>query len=341
MEIVVGEEIHLHLETTDASQVGVARRFAATLARRLGFDETVRANAALVATELATNLVKHARGGEILIGPIDESGRTGIEILAVDRGPGMTDVGRSMRDGFSTAGSPGTGLGAITRAASDVSIFSMRDSGTAVAARLWPAGEQPSKAALEVGAFALPKRGEEISGDAWAASISATRSAVIVVDGLGHGPSAAEASRAAIAAFRRDVTRPPGAILEAAHAALRSTRGAAVGIAAIDLQARVVTFAGIGNIAAAILAGERQQQMVSHNGIVGAEVRKIQEFTYLWPEGALLIMHSDGLATQWRIDRYPGLAMRHPSLAAAILYRDFSRGRDDVTVVAAREAAGR
>jgi hypothetical protein len=104
------------------------------------------------------------------------------------------------------------------------------------------------------------------------------------------------------------------------------------------VRARVVTFAGVGNIAGAIISGERTQQMVSHNGIVGAEVRKIQEFTYLWPENALLVMHSDGLATQWRLDRYPGLATRHPSLVAAVLYRDFSRGRDDVTVVAARDA---
>ena len=75
--------------------------------------------------------------------------------------------------------------------------------------------------------------------------------------------------------------------------------------------------------------------MVSYNGTVGHEVRKIREFTYLWPKGGLLVMHSDGLGTQWRLDRYPGLIARHPSLIAGVLYRDFNRGRDDVTVLVA------
>ena len=329
----------LHLVMSDPSQVAVARRFAASLAGRLGFDETGRANAALVATEAATNLVKHAKGGEIAIRPLDEPGRIGLELLAIDRGPGIADVARSMRDGFSTAGSPGTGLGAIARIASDFSIFSAPDSGTVVSARLWRAETAVDVAPmLEVGAVALPKHGEDISGDAWVASFGQERTVVLVVDGLGHGPLAADAARAAIVSCRQNADRSPGAILEAAHGALRSTRGAAIGVAAVDVRARVVTFAGVGNIAGAIISGARAQQMVSHNGIVGAEVRKIQEFTYLWPEDALLVMHSDGLATQWRLDRYPGLATRHPSLVAAILYRDFSRGRDDLTVVAARDA---
>ena len=329
----------LHLVMSDPSQVAVARRFAASLAGRLGFGETGRANAALVATEAATNLVKHAKGGEIAIRPLDEPGRIGLEILGIDRGPGIADVARSMRDGFSTAGSPGTGLGAIARIASDFSIFSALDSGTVVSARLWRAETAADVApVLEVGAVALPKHGEDISGDAWLASFGRERAVVLVVDGLGHGPLAADAARAAIVSCRKNADRSPGAIIEAAHGALRSTRGAAIGVAAVDVRARVVTFAGVGNIAGAIISGERAQQMVSHNGIVGAEVRKIQEFTYLWPEDALLVMHSDGLATQWRLDRYPGLATRHPSLVAAVLYRDFSRGRDDVTVVAARDA---
>ena len=50
-------------------------------------------------------------------------------------------------------------------------------------------------------------------------------------------------------------------------------------------------------------------------------------------------MHSDGLTTHWTLERLPGLAARHPSLIAGVLYRDFKRGRDDVTVVVARGAA--
>ena len=65
----------------------------------------------------------------------------------------------------------------------------------------------------------------------------------------------------------------------------------------------------------------------------------IQVFTAPWPAGALVLLHSDGLASHWTLDRYPGLSARYPTLVAGVLYRDHRRGRDDTTVVVAREAA--
>jgi hypothetical protein len=77
--------------------------------------------------------------------------------------------------------------------------------------------------------------------------------------------------------------------------------------------------------------------MVSHNGTAGLEARKIQEFTYPWQDNAILIMHSDGLATKWKLEGYPNLINKHPSLIAGVLYRDFKRGTDDVTVVVVKK----
>src|SRR5262249_13074084 len=116
------------------------------------------------------------------------------------------------------------------------------------------------------------------------------------------------------------------------------TRGAAVAVAELDLDAGLLRFAGVGNISATVFAAGVSRSAVSHNGTVGHEARKFQEFTYPFPRGALLVMHSDGLATHWRLDGYAGLAARHPALVAGVLYRDFKRGRDDVTVLAIREA---
>lgn len=328
---------------TEASQVGEARRVTLALARRLNFDESDCGRVALVVTEAANNLVKHANGGELLIHTLEQGAGSGLEILALDKGPGMADLNRCLRDGFSTAGTPGTGLGAIVRLADGFDIYTNPQSGTAVMARLWsqPRSSDRSADTLELGVVHLPKPSEEVCGDAWAVEQRPGQSRVLVADGLGHGPVAAEAAREAVRIFRENSQFDLVEIVQRIHDALRSTRGAALAVAEVDLNTREVRFAGVGNIAGTIFAGGASRSMVSQNGTVGHQVRKIQEFVYPFPQEALLVLHSDGLATHWRLENYPGLAARHPSLIAGVLYRDFKRGRDDVTVVVAREGAGR
>jgi len=130
------------------------------------------------------------------------------------------------------------------------------------------------------------------------------------------------------------------AAVETCHLALRSTRGAALAVTEVDVETGVVRFAGVGNIAGSIWNGTQSHHTVSHNGTAGHGTVRIREFSYPWPKGALLVLASDGLATRWTLEPYPGLTVRHPSLLAAILYRDHSRQRDDVTVVVAREPRG-
>ncbi|WP_165252790.1 ATP-binding SpoIIE family protein phosphatase [Paludisphaera soli] len=323
--------------------VGEARRAATALAGSLGFGETGRGRVAIVATEAATNLSKHATGGEILIQGIEAGEFGGVEILALDRGPGMADVDRCMSDGYSTAGSPGTGLGAMSRLSGTFDVHSLPELGTAALSRLW-AGASPgasSFAGLEFGAVSVPLAGEEVCGDCWAIDGDEGRALVLVVDGLGHGPQAAEAARKAVGSFAEAAARlEPAEVLKAAHAALGGTRGAALAVARIDRERGEVRFAGVGNISGVIYGSVDEAgrtSMVSHNGTVGHTVRKIQEFVYPWTPGSTLIMHSDGVATQWRLDRYAGLSAKHPGLIAGTLHRDFRRPRDDATVVVARD----
>ncbi len=110
-----------------------------------------------------------------------------------------------------------------------------------------------------------------------------------------------------------------------------------MGVAVLDEEAGVVRFAGIGNIAAVVLNGAERRHLVSHNGIVGHEYRKASEFSQPWQTQSVLLMHSDGIGTQWDLGRYPGLLARDPSLIAGVIYRDFLRGRDDATVVALKD----
>ena len=161
----------------------------------------------------------------------------------------------------------------------------------------------------------------------------------MLADGLGHGHFAAAAANAAIGAADRLGKDGCAKTLATVHDRIRHTRGAAAAVAEVTLARRVMTFAGVGNIAAAIVDNGSIRQAVSHNGTLGHQARVFREYTYPWPEGAMLVMHSDGLTSHWSLTRYPGLSMRHPSLIAAVLYRDYSRGRDDVTVVVAKEAA--
>lgn len=320
----------------ESSQPGEARRTALALADRLGFDETQRGKVGIVVTEIANNLVQHANGGVVLLNAIEQKPAIGIEILALDKGPGMGDVEVCLQDGFSTGGTSGNGLGAIQRLSNQLEIYSPPNQGTALLAQLWASTAQPLTEQLTIGSICLPKRGEEVSGDAWNCQADTHRRLLLVVDGLGHGSAAATAASAAVKVFQDQHHRSPHAIIEAAHAALRSTRGAALAIAEIDFDQQMVCFAGVGNIAASIFSFTEQHHLVSYNGTVGHELRKIQEFRYPWYPNGVLIMHSDGLGTQWKLDRYPGLIQKHPSLIAGVLYRDFNRGRDDVTVLVAK-----
>lgn len=324
----------------EASQTGEARRRVASLTSGLGFDTLDAGRVAIVVTEMATNLVKHAKRGDLLVRPLGCDGVKGVEVLALDRGPGISNVGQSLRDGRSTTGTAGTGLGAVMRLAQQFDIYSQVGTGTAVVAQLWARGIVDPSRRLEIGSVCVSYPGETECGDAWATEEQDRRSLVTVVDGLGHGVAAAEACREAVKAFRAHTAEPPPGILDAMHLALRSTRGASGAVAQVDWTRRVLRYSGVGNIAGAILTQAGDRHLVSHNGTLGRELRRVDEFTYAWPGDALLVLHSDGLGSRWDLARYPGLAERHPSLIAGVLYRDFWRGRDDVTVVTARGVPG-
>ncbi len=334
------------LAVVESTQAGEARRLAAVLVKRIGFEAVGMGEVALIVTELANNLVRHATQGEMILQRIENSRQTGIEILAIDRGPGVTDFRRCLTDGYSTSGTPGTGLGAVARHADSFDVHSVAGRGTVIAARVWtnsltrPDAPNPHPT-LDLGAVCLPIAGEVECGDAWGfVEPTPGRSVLMVADGLGHGPKAAEASDRAVATFRRNSRFSPGEHLAAVHQALIGTRGAAVAVAAINHDRRELCFAGVGNIAGKIFETSGQSRgLVSHNGTVGGNMHKVQEFTLPWPTGALLVLNSDGLATQWRLDDQPVLRSKAVGLIAGSLYRDFSRGRDDVTVVVAREGS--
>jgi anti-sigma regulatory factor (Ser/Thr protein kinase) len=322
----------------ETSKTAEARRAAREMALGLGMDESGAEQVAIATTEACTNLLKHAGGGQVLLQTSTEGGDAVplLELLAVDQGPGMSNLEQCLRDGYSTGSTPGQGLGAMQRLSGQMDIYTLSGKGTAILARWWLA-RNGWHGAQHVGAVNVAKPGQEVCGDAWGCVRNGANMAILVADGLGHGMEARLASSEAVRQMHENPELPPKALLARIHQALRSTRGAAVSIAHIDCERGKLTFAGVGNIAARIYAGSQgRHNLVSLNGTAGHQCERIQEFSYPWPADGLLVLHSDGLATGTSLDGYPGLAARDPVLIAGVLYRDFSRGRDDATVVVAK-----
>jgi anti-sigma regulatory factor (Ser/Thr protein kinase) len=319
-----------------ASDTSAARRIGLKLAEALGFNETRAGQLAIIITEASTNILKHAGHGMLYIGPVQSDAAPGVDVVAVDAGPGIADFAAAAVDGVSTAGTAGTGLGALHRLSDEFDFYSVRDKGAAFFMRLWRDAPPPAQRPVVVGALALPLAGEDECGDGWAVGCHEHGATLLAADGLGHGPQAALASKAAIGALDNHRDLGAGALMERAHEALRITRGAALAIAHVDCARDELRFAGIGNISACVYDDKGRRALVSHNGIVGHNMRKVQEFAVPFVPGALCIMHSDGVQTNWGLDNYPGLQSRHPALVAAVLMRDFIRRRDDAMVLAVR-----
>jgi anti-sigma regulatory factor (Ser/Thr protein kinase) len=338
MEMMAPLSRIIPITPNDPSQTGNARRQALSLAAAMDFDELRQGQLGIIVTEAARNIAAHAGQGEIILSGWTYNRIAGIDMLALDKGQGIENISAAMEDGYSTAGTPGNGLGAIARLAGTFQVYSSSGNGTAIFARVLRTAHdsENESRAYEMSAISIPVTGETVCGDAWSAERSPGRSLYIVADGLGHGPSAAEAAGEAVRIFHLVSQFEPDRILSEIHGALAKTRGAAVSVAEILHHKEVLRYAGAGNIVGVICSGGKTRSLVSMNGTVGHTIGKIQQFSYPWQPGSALIMHSDGLATRWNVEQYPGLASRHPALLAGVLFRDFCRKRDDATILVSR-----
>lgn len=335
MGALTGEDLEW-IWVEDKSAPGRVRRAAMSLGRRLNFSEHRIGAIGIAATELGTNLFRHAEHGVMLIRCRREGGESGLEIVSIDDGPGIADFAEVSRDGTSTRGTLGIGIGAVRRAASSFDAYSMPGRGTVVVATFWQEETQTPRRP-SVGALTRPMQNEVACGDAWAVRSNAGGDAVIMLsDGLGHGELAAIASREAVQAFLNSPETSPAAVIESLNTSLRSTRGAAVAVAAFSASERTVTLAGVGNIAVWIDDGVTRRALQSSPGIVGSHGKRVREVSTSVPQGGVVILHSDGLTSKWNLHDYRGLYMHDPQVIAATLLRDAGVHRDDASVVVYR-----
>src|SRR4051812_27835155 len=207
----------LRIIVGDESQIGQARRQSADLARELGASVQFAGRLAILIMEAATNQVRHAGGGEILLRRLRGSEGGGLDVLALDRGPGMRSVTECLRDGYSSAGTAGNGLGAIRRLADEFEIVSAPGHGTAIWCRMYfEADSSRKRPAFLIGAVNVALEKEEVCGDCWDVFGAESDLRVMLADGLGHGALAHDAAKAAVATLRREPARSLSALLEEA-----------------------------------------------------------------------------------------------------------------------------
>lgn len=327
---------HTALDIREPGDVDQVCRISHLLSEPLGLSSDALSRAILVGSDLCAYLAMQPGGGRLLTTMVEvEDGSYLVEFVAISE----RDPTRGSLTGQAAAAPvlpTGPSLDRVRQHSSVFDSYAVLSGGCVVVSRVGRStlGKPLREVSpIAFGGICIPIEGEKVSGDAWSVVTGGSCASVFVADGLGHGPEAAAASRAAVETFRAAPFTPPSQLLLKAHAALRSTRGAVVGMAHADLANRAINFCGAGNIAGRIISGVQDRSVISQPGTVGVAIRTLIDVRYSWPEHALLILHSDGISSRWDFSNAHGLMNHHPTLIAAWILLNHARGRDDATVV--------
>jgi anti-sigma regulatory factor (Ser/Thr protein kinase) len=325
------------------SDVVVARQAAKAMALAMGFEAKVSEEITLVTSELACNLVKHAQGGQLILTPVDDGGRVGIQIKSCDRGPGIADVEEAIKDGFSTAHSLGYGLGTVNRLMDQFDIISHRgvNAGTTIVCTRWLRVDEPllSCCPLEFGAATRAYPTMLVNGDAFIIKRWSASALVSVIDGLGHGQYAHRAAQAAKQYVEMHVDQPLEAIFRGVGRTCRATRGVVMALVRFDFSGDDIrfAFASIGNIETRVFGSATRQQFIIPRGIVGGNAPRARVTDYSWSPGTVLVLHSDGVSCHWGLTDFPDLLRESAAVMAPRLLRTLAKDTDDATVVVVRD----
>lgn len=337
---------HEVFDVRTRAAVGAVRRAARVMALEVGFSEVAAEEVALVATELASNLVKHAGEGVIRLGPLsdgEDEERAGIRIESHDFGPGIGNVEEAFADGVSTAGSLGYGLGTVHRLMDEVEIASVPEleAGTRILCRrAVRQATQPSESLpISFGVAARAHPGTAVSGDSYLIKRWGESVLVAVIDGLGHGQFALRASRTARDYVERHYDAPIERIFTGANRACRGTRGVVMAIARIDLSEGALRFASIGNIEARLQDGPERHGLLVRRGVVGLNAPLPLVKSHVWGPDSLLVLHSDGLSTRWSWDDFPGVTELSATETARRLFGRLVKHDDDAVLVVVKGRA--
>jgi anti-sigma regulatory factor (Ser/Thr protein kinase) len=326
---------HICFTVADRSYFSLLKKEIHAIASSAGFSENKVGEIDIIVAEIVTNLVKHAGGGKLLAKLIKEDDVDGIELISIDSGEGMADVNRMMVDGISTKNSLGQGLGAIKRMSDVFQVYTQKGWGTILLARIFKEELPYKRKKNEIRSLVVPKPGEVKCGDGFFCNVTNEDVRIFCGDGLGHGEPASAAVHEAITAFQLCAETSPADIIRHIHDKVKKTRGL-VGTAAIySIKNKVWRLCGVGNIATRIINGIDTKNYMAYNGIIGHNIPTTLKDTEIdWINGQTLIMCSDGIKTRWEHAKYPALLKFDLSILTAVVFKDFARFTDDMSVAA-------
>ena len=328
---------HLDISIEHASDVQRARAAAAHVGKMHHVDETTRGRVALIVTELATNLLRHAQRGRVLIGCHAADDGAQVEVVAIDHGPGISDVNRAVRAGQSETQISRSGLAAVRHHSTDFSLFSVPGRGTVVLARAWgpakhaPHATSPSKRFLHAG-ICLCASGQTVSGDGWDILIGEQKVSVIITGGVGWGAAGEDAAKLATSLLRQNQGSPKD-LLRVAHLRLQPTTAASIVVAELNARAGVIAIAGVGNIATRLITQSGDGRIYAPSAKESTVDPEYVETRHSWPEHSIVVLHSAGLRDDWTLHDVPGILHCDPAVIAGWLVRDQAIDCADATVV--------
>lgn len=292
----------------------------------------------LIVAEMTSNLHKYSDNGEILAGVFANAGNPYIELISLDNGPGMINPGKMIQDGISTSNTLGHGLGSMKRLSDTFEIYSQVGWGTIVMSRVY---NEPDKAETKKDIIIRPivvcKPGEIVSGDGFAYKRNDKYIKLMLADGLGHGPEANKAVNEAATAFRIFPEYSPSETLRFIHANIKKTRGAVINIAGYEFESKKWSSAGVGNIFVRFNGPAAIKNHMAYNGIIGHNMPStINDQFYLGSEINQVLLCSDGIKTRIDLARHPQMYKYDAAILAAVIYKDYARKNDDMSVVIAK-----
>jgi anti-sigma regulatory factor (Ser/Thr protein kinase) len=326
---------------SDRSYLAILKKEIHRLAIQGGFEPKKLAEIDLIVSELGTNLVKHAKNGEILAGIMQTEDGVTLELISLDNGPGISDPEKMLQDGASTTNTLGHGLGSIRRLSDTFEIYSRKDWGTILLSRIhkkMPQTRKLQKETLEIGSLIVAKPGETFSGDGcYSMSTADGKTRLMVADGLGHGVEAHRAVKEAVSAFRAYDSDSPSDILRHLHQAIKKTRGLVATIVIYDPVERIWRLCGIGNIGTRFNGYQQSKSYIPYNGIVGHNIPStLNDQELSQADYHQIILCSDGIKSRWEHARHPSILKYDLAVQAAVIYKDFARKTDDMSVVIGR-----